>query len=122
MHRLLPGSELLRAARWRQATQNELKGLIKRFATREEHSRRKGLPTFLWRNRRLNAVAVYEARFELVPNVFRARRLEPQKSYYVRDGKYVWPERGAPGDPVFADPVSRTNAPPNKSLERTREG
>ena len=95
-----PGSELLRAAHWARAAQNELKGLIKRFATREENCRRRGAPTFPWRTRRLNAVAVYEARFERAPDIFRARRLPRMRSYYVHDAKYVWPERGEPGRPV----------------------
>ena len=97
---LLPGSELLRSTYWWRAESASLKGLIKRFATREERARRKGLPTYQWRSRRLRAVEIYEARFEAVPDVFRARRLLPQSSYYVRDGKYIWPERGNPGDPV----------------------
>ena len=98
---LLPGSKLLRETYWWRAEPNMLKGLIKRFATREEHSRRKAKPTYLWRSRRLRAVVVYEARFEPVPHLLRTRRLSSQKSYYVRDGKYIWPENGKPGDPVL---------------------
>jgi hypothetical protein len=99
-YRLLPGSVLLRPGLWWRAEQAQLKLLIKRFATREDHARRRGLPTYLWRSRRLHAVAVYERRFEAVPNLLRARRLPPQGSYYVQDGRYIWPERGSPGDPV----------------------
>jgi hypothetical protein len=94
------GSSLLRAAYWTTAAQNELKGLIKRFATREENCRRKGASTFHWRRRRLGAVAVYESRFEQVPDIFRKRQLPRLRSYYVHDAKYVWPERGEPGKPV----------------------
>lgn len=99
-YRLLPGSELLRPAFWWRAEQSQLKILIKRFATREDSTRRRGLPTYLWRNRRLRAVAVYEARFEAVPELLRSRRLSRLSSYYVRDGKYIWSERGEPGRPV----------------------
>jgi hypothetical protein len=99
-YRLLPGSELFRATFWWRADQSQLKILIKRFATHEHGSRGKGRPTYLWRTRRLRVVAVYEARFEPVPDLFRRRYLLPQRSYYVRDGRYIWPERGKPGDPV----------------------
>jgi hypothetical protein len=99
-HDLGLGSVLLREAYWRNATQYELKGLIKRFATRENLSRRRGKPSYLWRKRRLGAVAVYESRFERVPAVLRSHYLAPMRSYYVHTGRYVWPERGNPGDPV----------------------
>jgi hypothetical protein len=99
-YRLLPGSVLLRPIFWWRAEQSQLKILIKRFATREDQARRRGLPTYVWRNRRLRAVAVYEARFEAVPALLRSRCLSRQESYYVQDGKYIWPERGKPGDPV----------------------
>ena len=94
------GSQLLRPAHWARAAKNELKGLIKRFATREDNCRRKGAPTFRWRTRRLGAVAVYEAGFERVPDIFRGHGLPRMKSYYVHDAKYVWPETGEPGRPV----------------------
>src|SRR5678816_1925280 len=97
---LLAGSELLRATYWARAAQNELKGLIKRFATREDNCRRKGAPTFRWRKHRLEAVSIYETRFERVPDVFRSHRLPRMASYYVHEGKYIWPERGEPGRPV----------------------
>jgi len=98
--KLLPGSELLRAGVWWRVPQGLLKTLIKRFATREELSRRAGKTTYVWKSRRLRAVAIYESRFERVPDLFRARRLPPRRSYYVQEGKYVWPVRGEPGDPV----------------------
>ena len=98
-YRLLPGSELLRVRYWQKAEANELKGLIKRFATRENHAWKKGKGALLWRSRRLKAVAVYEARFEPAPEIFRHRKLPLQKSYYVHGGKYVWPEHGEPGKP-----------------------
>jgi hypothetical protein len=75
-------------------------GLIKRFATRENQARRKGAPTFRWRCRRLRAVAVFERRFEQVPDIFRKRKLPIRKSYYVHQGTYVWPESGEPGSMV----------------------
>jgi hypothetical protein len=98
---LLPGSELLRSGYWVRATKNELKGLIKRFATRENQCRRKGNCAYRWRSYRLRAVGVYERRFERVPDIFRGWKLPPMKSYYVRDGRYVWPEHGDPGRLVF---------------------
>ena len=100
--RLLPGSELLRPIYWWHCDQSRLKILIKRFATREDRARGAGRPTYLWRSRRLHAVAVYEVRFEAVPQLLRSRRLAPRESYYVQDGKYIWPELGMPGDPVCA--------------------
>jgi hypothetical protein len=94
------GSPLLRSTYWASAAPNELKGLIKRFATREEQCRSKGISTYPWRRRRLSAVAVYESRFEQVPDIFRKRELPRMRSYYVHNAKYVWPERGEPGRPV----------------------
>ena len=94
---LLPGSELLRSVYWARATKNVLKGLIKRFATRENRCRTKGKSTYRWRSYRLRAVSVYESRFERVPEIFRNRKLPQMRSYYVRDGRYVWPEHGEPG-------------------------
>jgi len=44
---LLAGSELLRATYWARAENNVLKGLIKRFATREDNCRSKGVPPFV---------------------------------------------------------------------------
>ena len=75
--------------------------LIKRFATRENRSRQHGKPTFRWRRRRLRAVGVFERRFERVPEVFRNHQLPKMKSYYMHEGKYIWPESGEPGKPVF---------------------
>jgi len=99
-YRLLPGSELLRVGYWQRAEAVELKGLIKRFATRENQARKRGRQSFLWRNRRLTAVAVYEARFESAPEIFRHHKLPSLRSYYVHDGRYLWPEHGEPGEPV----------------------
>ncbi len=97
---LLAGSELLRATYWARAEKNVLKGLIKRFATREDDCRSKGAPIFRWRSRRLGAVSIYEARFERVPDIFRSHRLPRIRSFYVHDSRYVWPEHGEPGRPV----------------------
>ena len=99
-YRLLPGSELLRASYWRRVEAAELKGLIKRFATREDQARQNGRPAFVWRNRRLRAVAIYESRFELAPETFRHHKLPALKSYYVHEGRYLWPEHGEPRRPV----------------------
>ena len=118
-YRLLPGSKLRRRDYWKGAAQNELKGLIKRFSTNEQLRRKRGAPIYTWRKLRLAAVAVYEARFERVPEIFRARRLPPMKSDYVHQGRYVWPERGEPGR-LVGSPVPSELVPPNKSLERTR--
>ncbi len=100
-YHLLPGSELFRVAQWKRVSKNELKSLIKRFATREQQCRIRSAPAFCWRRRRLGAVAVYEARFERVPDVFRNHNLPRMKSYYVHNGTYVWPEHGKPGKPVW---------------------
>jgi hypothetical protein len=97
--RLLPGSELLRAGYWQQAGEIELKQLIKRFATREDQARRRSKPSFLWRRRRLSAVSIYEERFGAPPAIFRSHKLPLQRSYYVHEGKYIWPETGEPGKP-----------------------
>src|SRR5690349_10532576 len=99
-YRLLPGSELLRVGHWQRAEAGQLKGLIKRFATRENQVRKRGKPSFLWRTRRLKAVAIYEARFEAAPEAFRRHKLPSLSSYYVRNGRYLWPETGEPGKPV----------------------
>jgi len=77
---------------------------IKRFATRENRCRRKSKEaksTYRWRSYRLRAVGVYESRFERVPEIFRNRKLPQMRSYYVRDGRYVWPEHGEPGKLVI---------------------
>src|SRR5689334_24904059 len=90
------GSQLLRSGYSASAAQNALKGLIKRFATREAQCRGKGISAFPRRRRRLGAVSVYESRFEQVPDIFRKHQLPRMRSYYVHDVKYVWPERGDP--------------------------
>jgi hypothetical protein len=96
---LFAGSELLRVGHWQRAAAAELKGLIKRFATREDQARRRGKQSFVWRRRRLSAIAIYEARFESAPEIFRHHKLPSLMSYYVSEGKYVWPETGEPGKP-----------------------
>ena len=105
-YHLLSGSVLFRVAHWKRLRKNELKSLIRRFATREEQCRIKLAPTFCWRRRRLGAVAVYEARFERVPDIFRNHKLPRMKSYYVQNGRYVWPEHGEPGKPVWGSTVT----------------
>lgn len=101
-HHLLPGSELLRVGYWQRTGAAELKRLIKRFAAREDEARSRGKQTFIWRRRRLNAVTIYEMRFDSAPEVFRRHKLPSLMSYYVHEGKYVWPETGEPGKPVSA--------------------
>jgi hypothetical protein len=101
-HALFAGTQFLRATYWMRAPQCHLKSLIKRFATRENVRRREGRPSYPWRKRRLEAVAVYEKRFERTPDIFRGRMLPRMRSCYVQDGRYLWPERGEPGDPVDA--------------------
>ena len=100
-YHLRSGSELFRNAHWKRVSKNDLKSLIKRFATREQKCLIRLAPTFCWRKRRLGAVAVYEARFERVPDIFRNHTLPRMKSYYVHNGRYVWPEHGEPGRPVW---------------------
>jgi hypothetical protein len=104
---LLPGSALLRVGYWQQAGAAELKGLIKRFATREHQARTSGKRSFVWRRRRLSAVAIYEMRFELAPEIFRQHKLSPLRSYYVREGRYIWPETGQPGKRIGESRKSR---------------
>src|SRR4051812_6172389 len=91
-HGLLPGSEMLRDQYWRTASRAELMSLVKRFATREQRCRSACRPAYLWRVRRLRAVAAFEQRFGPVPSLLRSRKLIPLASYYVKDGRYVWPE------------------------------
>jgi hypothetical protein len=74
-------------------TEHELTGLILRFATREHRCRKKSVPFFCWRRRRLGAVAVFEARFGRVPDIFRNHKLPRMKSYYVHNGRYVWSDK-----------------------------
>jgi hypothetical protein len=97
---LEPGSECFRDRYWQRTSAADLKSLIKRFATRENRARSQGEPSYLWRVRRLRAVNVYKSRFGSVPAIFGKHALVPMKSYYVHDGRYVWPERGEPGRPV----------------------
>ncbi len=95
------GSHLFRVAHWKCISKIELKSLIRRFASREQQLCRRMAPTFRWRKRRLGAVAIYEARFERVPDIFRNHKLPRMKSYYVHNGRYVWPDFGEPGNPVW---------------------
>lgn len=100
-HHFRSGSELFRVTHWKRVSKHELKSLILRFATREQQCCTGLAPAFCWRKRRLGAVAVYEARFERVPDIFRKHKLPRIKSYYVRNGRYVWPNHGEPGKPVW---------------------
>jgi hypothetical protein len=99
-HLLGDGSAVLRVNYWQGAPRGDLMSLIKRFATRENQARRKGAPIFRWRHLRLRAVAIFEKRFEDVPKVYRMHKLPKMRSYYIHDGRYIWPESGEPGKPV----------------------
>ena len=69
---------------------HDLKALIQRFSTREAKASRNTEPVFIWRSKRLEAVAIYEARFEAVPELFKRRSLPKLNSYYVHKGQYLW--------------------------------
>jgi hypothetical protein len=102
------GSELFRVAHWKRIPKYDLKSLIFRFATREQQCCRRSASPYRWRKRRLGAVAVYEARFERVPDTFRNHKLPRMKSYYVHNGRYVWPNWGKPGASVWVSgPVGK---------------
>lgn len=114
-YRLEAGSSLLRPATWERMERDALKALIQRFATRESKCSKKAEPTFRWRRKRLAAIAVFERRFGPAPELFTRHKLPKLKSYYVLNGKYLWPgllahaaQQGASGD-VGA------NAPPRLS-------
>ena len=70
--------------------QHDLKGLIQRFATREARAHRNVEPAFIWRGKRLSAIAIYEARFGTVPELFKRRTLPKLRSYNVQNGEYLW--------------------------------
>jgi hypothetical protein len=93
---LREGSDLLKVTVWRRLPGRQLKSLIQRFATKEARCSRycAGRYVFLWRRRRLAAVSEYERRFGEVPGIFKGRKLPPLKSYYMKDGVYVWPTSG----------------------------
>ena len=91
-YKLNSGSSLLRVAEWESISDRQLKSLIQRFATREAKLMAKGRPSFnVWRNRRLKAVEVFEQRFVEVPEIFKKWKMPMLKSYYINDGKYIWP-------------------------------
>jgi len=87
---LNPGSPLRRAGTWKILPKRDLKALIQRFATREAKASRNTEPAFVWRRKRLEAVAVHESRFEVVPELFKRRTLPKLKSYYMYKGQYLW--------------------------------
>jgi hypothetical protein len=90
-YRLDQRSALLRSRTWRALPQGDLKGLIQRFATRESQGSKRGRSCFLWKRRRLAAVTVYRQRFGSVPEIFSSIRLPRIRSYYMKDGQYIWP-------------------------------
>ncbi|MDV2963097.1 hypothetical protein RU080_15245, partial [Shewanella algae] len=58
------GSPLLRVFVWQNLPQRQLRTLIHRFATKEAAKLKQGSSEFyVWRVRRLKAVAVFEKRF-----------------------------------------------------------
>lgn len=78
---------------WQKIPQNQLKTLIRRFATREAGNLNVGHPEFgLWRVRRLRAVDAYEKRFGGVPELFKKRKMPVLKSYYAINSENIWPK------------------------------
>lgn len=90
-YKLGKGSQLFKVLVLREINQLQLKSLIQRFATREAKAIRTRGSFFLWRVRRLRAVAIYEKRFGGVPEIFKTRKLPILKSYYLTNGIYIWP-------------------------------
>ncbi len=91
-YNLNSGSSLLRVAEWESISNRQLKSLIQRFATREAKLMAKGKPSFnVWRNRRLKAVEIFEQRFVKTPEIFKLWKMPILKSYYISNGKYIWP-------------------------------
>ena len=95
--RLKSGSVLLRRSTWIRLDESRLKPLIQRFATRERSRLRyDGVTGFAWKQRRLRAVDVFEARFGPAPPLFRHRGFLPRlRSYYTGGGEYLWPRRSS---------------------------
>lgn len=73
----------------------QLKSLIQRFSTKEVSSIRNHKPFYVWRVKRLAAVAVFEKRFGegSVSEIFKLRKLPILDSYYVSKGEYIWSEK-----------------------------
>ena len=91
-YKLNLGSSLLRVTEWESISNRQLKSLIQRFATREAKLMSKGKPSFnVWRNRRLKAVEIFEQRFVKTPEIFKLWKMPTLKSYYINNGKYIWP-------------------------------
>lgn len=83
---------MLRVFVWQNLPQRQLRTLIHRFATKEAAKLKQGSSEFyVWRVRRLKAVAVFEKRFGGVPAIFKMRKMTVLKSYYMNNGFYLWP-------------------------------
>ncbi|QHD55766.1 hypothetical protein GM320_13745 [Shewanella algae] len=83
---------MLRVFVWQNLPQRQLRTLIHRFATKEAAKLKQGSSEFyVWRVRRLKAVAVFEKRFGGVPAIFKMRKMTVLKSYYINNGVYLWP-------------------------------
>ena len=83
---------MLRVFVWQNLPQRQLRTLIHRFATKEAAKLKHGSPEFyVWRVRRLKAVAVFEKRFGGVPAIFKMHKMTVLKSYYINNGVYLWP-------------------------------
>ena len=86
---------MLKVATWQTLSQRELKVLIQRFATRESKCILSRDPKFnFWRLCRFRSVAVYETRFCKTPELFTLWKLPLLKSYYVKNGQYIWSSIG----------------------------
>ncbi|ACX95537.1 hypothetical protein Hneap_0686 [Halothiobacillus neapolitanus c2] len=95
-YRLGLGSPLLRRSFWETTDRRQLHILIMRFAQKQHLLSGKAKPSFIWRRRRLEAVAVFERRFGPVPAVFRAATLPRKLSLYSTEGRHIWPFAAQP--------------------------
>lgn len=83
---------MLRVFVWQNLPQRQLRTLIHRFATKEAAKLKQGSREFyVWRVRRLKAVAVFDKRFGGVPAIFKMHKMTVLKSYYINNGVYLWP-------------------------------
>lgn len=62
-----------------------------RFAQKQRRLSNKAKPSFIWRRRRLEAIAVFERRFGPVPAVLRGAKMPHKLPVYNADGKHIWP-------------------------------
>lgn len=90
---------LLTVKYWQETTAAELKSLIQRFSTRERNCVTAAKPSFVWRDRRLEAVSIFQQRFGSVPEVFTHHKLPVMPSYYMKAGEYIWRLKAQHVDP-----------------------